>query len=210
MAAAVTAQALEVSAGTASPGPLADEDTAHLLRLAGHGDKAALRAIVERFDSLLWSVVRGFRLGDAQAADAVQTTWLRLIENLSTIRNPERLAGWLQTTARRVCIETIRRTRRECQLDLHGRDLGAAENRDADRHENEPEAFAVRKERVAMVGRAVQELPQRHQELLGLLVASPPMSYGEIGARLGMPVGSIGPTRARLLARLRTALEPAA
>jgi RNA polymerase sigma factor (sigma-70 family) len=207
MTAAVTAQALEVGAGTVDPAPLADEDTAHLLHLAGHGDKAALRAIVDRFDGLLWSVVRGFRLGDAQAADAVQTTWLRLIENLGTIRNPERLPGWLRTTARRVSIETIRRTRRECQLDLHGTDLGAPENRDGDRHYNEPEASAVRKERVAMVRRAVQELSERHQELLGLLVASPPTSYEEIGARLGMPVGSIGPTRARLLARLRTALE---
>jgi RNA polymerase sigma factor (sigma-70 family) len=209
MTAAATAQALEAGPGTVDPGPLADEDTAHLLRLAGHGDEAALRAIVDRFDGMLWSVVRGFRLGDAQAADAVQATWLRLVENLGTIRTPERLPGWLRTTAQRASIDAIRTTRRETQLDLDGSDLGAPENRAADRHDNEPEASAVRKERVAMVRRAVQELPERHQELLGLLVASPPMSYEEIGARLSMPVGSIGPTRARLLARLRTALEAA-
>ena len=208
-AAAVTDQALEAGAGTVDPGPLADEDTTHLLRLAGHGDKAALSAIVDRYDRLLWSVVRGFRLGDAQAGDAVQTTWLRLIENLGTIRDPQRLPGWLRTTTQRACIETIRGARRECQLDLHGRDLGAAEDLDTHRHDTEPEASALRKERVAMVRRAVQELPERHQKLLGLLVASPPVSYEEIGARLGMPVGSIGPTRARLLARLRTALEAA-
>jgi RNA polymerase sigma factor (sigma-70 family) len=193
--------------GSAALGSLEEEDTSHLLRLASHGDKAALRAIVDRFDTLLWSVVRGFRLADAEAADAVQTTWLRLMENLGTIRNPERLPGWLRTTTQRVCIETIRRTRREYQL--HGRELGVAEDREADRYDTEPEAVAVRKERVAMVRRAVQELPERHRELLGLLVASPPMSYEEIGARMGMPVGSIGPTRARVLARLRTALEAA-
>jgi RNA polymerase sigma factor (sigma-70 family) len=209
MTSAVAAQALEVGAGTVAPGSLEEEDTAHLLRLAADGDKAALMAIVDRFDSLLWSVVRGFRLADAEAADAVQTTWLRLMENLGTIRNPERLAGWLRTTTQRVCIETIRRTRRECQLDLHGRELGVADDRDADRYDTEPEAAAVRKERVAMVRLAVQELPERHRELLGLLVASPPISYAEIGARLGIPVGSIGPTRARVLARLRTALEAA-
>ncbi|MFD1532629.1 sigma-70 family RNA polymerase sigma factor [Pseudonocardia aurantiaca] len=209
MTAAATAPSLEAGAGTVGPDPLAEKDTAHLLRLAGHGDEAALRAIVDRFDGLVWSVVRGFRLGDAQAADAVQTTWLRLVENLGTIRTPERLPGWLRTTAQRASIDAIRTTRRETQLDPDGTDLGAPENRAANRHDNEPEASAVRKERVAMVRRAVQELSERHQELLGLLVASPPMSYEEIGARLSMPVGSIGPTRARLLARLRTALEAA-
>jgi RNA polymerase sigma factor (sigma-70 family) len=201
----VADRVLEVRAENAGAGPLADEDTAYLLRLAADGDKAAWTAIVNRYDSLLWSVVRGFRLGDAQAADAVQTTWLRLIENLGTVRDPERLPGWLRTTTRRVCLETIRRARRECQLDLHERDLGAA----VDRYDAGPEASALRKERVALVRHAVRELPERHQTLLGLLVASPPVSYEEIGARLGMPVGSIGPTRARVLARLRTALEAA-
>lgn len=207
--AVVTAQQLGARVRTVDREPLRDQDTASLLHLARHGDEAALTAIVDRFDGLLWSVVRSFRLGDAQAADVVQTTWLRMIENLRTIRDPERLPGWLRTTAQRASIETIRRTRRESQLDLHQTDLGAPGNRDAGRHDNEPEASVVRTERVAMVRRAVQELPNRHQELLGLLVASPPVSYQEISARLGMPVGSIGPTRARLLARLRTALEAA-
>jgi len=203
------AQAVDVGAGTVDPGALADKDTAHLLSLAGHGDEAAMRAIVDRFDGLLWSIVRSFRLGEAQAADAVQTTWLRLLENLRTIRDPERLPAWLRTTAQRASIDTIRSVNRECQLDVHGTDIDAPGNRDANRHHNEPEASVLRKERVAMVRRAVQELSERHQELLGLLVATPPMSYQEIGARLGMPVGSIGPTRARLLARLRSALEAA-
>jgi RNA polymerase sigma factor (sigma-70 family) len=203
------AQAVDVGAGTVDPGALADKDTAHLLSLAGHGDEAAMRAIVDRFDGLLWSIVRSFRLGEAQAADAVQTTWLRLLENLRTIRDPERLPAWLKTTAQRASIDTIRSVKRERQLDLHGTDIDAPWNRDADRHHNEPEASVMRKERIAMVRRAVQELSERHQDLLGLLVATPPMSYQEIGARLGMPVGSIGPTRARLLARLRNALEAA-
>jgi DNA-directed RNA polymerase specialized sigma24 family protein len=72
-----------------------------------------------------------------------------------------------------------------------------------------PEACAVRRDQQVLVRRAVATLPERHQALLGLLVASPPVSYEEISAGLGMPVGSIGPTRARILARLRVELQAA-
>jgi RNA polymerase sigma factor (sigma-70 family) len=184
----------EVGAGTVDPGRLAGADTAHLLRLAAHGNKAALMAIVDRFDSLLWSVVRGFRLADAEAADAVQTTWLRLMENLGTIRNPERLPGWLRTTTQRVCIETIRRTRREYQL--HGRELGVAEDREADRYYTEPEAVAVRKERVAMVRRAVQELPERHREHRAYPRSRPgAAAHRSRGSRPPGPVRRLTPAR---------------
>ncbi|HEX2075307.1 MAG TPA: sigma-70 family RNA polymerase sigma factor [Geodermatophilus sp.] len=191
----------------AAPAASAHEATAGLVRRAAEGDHAAWTAVVEQYGALLWSVVRGFRLADAQAADAVQTTWLRLLENLDAIREPERLAGWLRTTARRACLESIRRTGRERPSDPHERDPGV--DRPSDRPDADPEAHVLRQEQVALVRRAVRELPDRHQRLLELLVACPPLSYEEIGARLGMPVGSIGPTRARLLARLRTALAPA-
>ncbi|SDL74515.1 RNA polymerase sigma factor, sigma-70 family [Geodermatophilus siccatus] len=181
------------------------EITAQLVRRAAGGDEVAWDAIVDRYSRLLWSVVRGFRLTDAQAADAVQTTWVRLLENLDAIREPERLAGWLRTTARRACLETVRRASRECPVDPH---VHTALEQVAGRADD-PEAHVLRQERAAMVREALGELPQRHQRLLELLVASPPLSYEEISARLGMPVGSIGPTRARLLTRLRTALAPA-
>jgi len=193
--------------GRESTAPRTDgyEITAQLVRRAAGGDEVAWNAIVDEYSRLLWSVVRGFRLTDAQAADAVQTTWVRLLENLDAIREPERLAGWLRTTARRVCLETVRRASRECPVDPQSHTaLGQVAGRADD-----PEAHVLRQEQAAMVREALGKLPQRHQRLLELLVASPPLSYEEISARLGMPVGSIGPTRARLLTRLRTALAPA-
>src|SRR3712207_8075199 len=84
-----------------------------LVHRAAEGDAAAWNAIVDEYAGLLWSVVRGFRLNEAQAADAVQTTWLRLVEHVADLREPEHVAGWLKTTASRVCLQVIRQGRRE-------------------------------------------------------------------------------------------------
>jgi RNA polymerase sigma factor (sigma-70 family) len=196
----------EASVTALRPGPSADRSVADLVRRAADGDQAAWQAVVEQYSGLLWSVVRRFRLPEAQAADAVQATWLRLLENVDAIRDPERLAGWLRTTARRECLETIRRTGRERPADPHApQPVEPA----SDRADADPEASVLRRERTDLVRAAVRDLPEHSQQLLGLLVALPPLSYEEIGARLGMPVGSIGPTRARLLARLRTTLAAA-
>ena len=176
--------------------PSADQALADLVRRAAEGDHEAWRAVVERYSALLWSVARSHRLSDAQAADAVQATWLKLLEKIGTIKEPERLAGWLRTTARRECPSDPHRPESVTELPW-------------DRVEGDPEASALRRERVDLVRAAVRDLPEHSQQLLGLLVASPPLRYEEIGARLGMPVGSIGPTRARLLARLRTTLAAA-
>jgi RNA polymerase sigma factor (sigma-70 family) len=178
-----------------------------LVRRAAQGEQPAWQAIVDEYDRLVWSVVRGYRLSDAQAADAVQTTWLRLVENLAGIREPDRLAGWLQTTARRVCLAVLRASRREQPVDCCDRPDRAVLRPAAD--DAGPEACALRRDQQVLVRRAVATLPERHQALLGLLVSSPPVSYEEISAGLGMPVGSIGPTRARILARLRVELQAA-
>ena len=84
-----------------------------LVHRAAEGDSAAWNAIVDEYAGLLWSVVRGFRLNEAQAADAVQTTWLRLVEHVADLREPEHVAGWLKTTAHRVCLQVIRQGGRE-------------------------------------------------------------------------------------------------
>jgi RNA polymerase sigma factor (sigma-70 family) len=182
-----------------------DRHVHDLVQRAAAGDGEAWRAVVERYSALLWSVVRSHRLSDAQAADAVQATWLKLLEKIGTIKEPARLAGWLRTTVRRECLETLRRSGRERPSDPHSPEpLPAPASVEGD-----PEASALRRERVDLVRAAVQDLPPHSQELLQLLVASPPLPYEEIGARLGMPVGSIGPTRARLLARLRKTLAGA-
>ncbi|MGK5112745.1 RNA polymerase sigma factor [Geodermatophilus sp. CPCC 205506] len=186
---------------TGRPDQAARDATRHLVRRAAQGDQRAWDAVVERYGGLLRSVVGEFRLTDAQAADAVQTTWLRLLEDPGALRRPERLAGWLRATARRTCRETVRRAGRERPWEQPD---GGTSERDTD-----PEAHVLRQERVDLVRRAVQELPEPHQRLVELLVASPPLSDAEIGARLRMPVESVEPARARLLDGLRTALAPA-
>ncbi|WP_448620898.1 RNA polymerase sigma factor [Geodermatophilus sp. URMC 65] len=177
-----------------------------LVHRAAEGDPAAWNAIVDEFSGLLWSVVRGFRLNEAQSADAVQTTWLRLVEHIADLREPEHVAGWLKTTAHRVCLQVIRQGGRE-QLTDWEEDRGPVSGvRYEGPDEDGPEAAAMRQEQQVLVRRALAELPDRHRQLMELLVASPPISYQDISARLGMPVGSIGPTRARILARLRETL----
>ncbi|MCW2568487.1 MAG: polymerase, sigma-24 subunit, subfamily [Mycobacterium sp.] len=184
-------------------------ELADLMRRAGDGDRAAWNAIVDEYGILLWSVVRGFRLGEAQAADAVQTTWLRLVEHIDKIRDPARLPGWLRTTAHRVCVDAIRESGRERPVESHHESTHAVTGLFRDLAEDAPEASALRHEREELVRGALAGLPERHRLLLTMLVASPPLSYEEIGARLGMPIGSIGPTRARVLGRLRDVLDAA-
>ena len=178
-----------------------------LVRRAARGDQQAWQAIVEQYGRLVWSVARGYRLSEAQTADAVQTTWLRLLEHLSEIREPDRLPGWLRTTAQRVCLAMLRDSRREGPMESCAE--GAVDARWPAADEAGPEESAVRRDHQVLVRRAVATLPERHQALLGLLVSPDPVSYQEISAGLGMPVGSIGPTRARILARLRLELETA-
>jgi RNA polymerase sigma factor (sigma-70 family) len=180
-----------------------------LVHRAAEGDAAAWNAIVDEYAGLLWSVVRGFRLNEAQAADAVQTTWLRLVEHVTDLREPDHLAGWLKTTAHRVCLQVIRQGGREQLVDWdEDRAPGSGVRHDGP-DEDGPETAALRREHQVLARRALAELPDRHRQLMELLVASPPISYQEISARLGMPVGSIGPTRARILAHLREALATA-
>ena len=177
-----------------------------LVHRAAEGDPAAWNAIVDEYAGLLWSVVRGFRLNEAQAADAVQTTWLRLVEHVADLREPEHVAGWLKTTARRACLQVIRQGGREQLVDWD-EDRGPVGGvRYEGLEEDGPEAAALRQEQQVLVRRALAELPDRQRQLMELLLASPPISYQDISARLGMPIGSIGPTRARILAHLRESL----
>ena len=184
-------------------------DVTALVHRATAGDRAAWDAIVAEYDGLVRSVARGCRLGEAETADAVQTTWLLLVEHLAAIREPERLAGWLRTTARRVSLAIVRQAGREQPTDSCDRYPGTLQDLWGATDETAPEASAVRRDHQVLVRRAVATLPPRQRRLLDLLVASPPVSYEQISAGLGMPLGSIGPTRARALARLRTALEAA-
>ena len=180
------------------------EEAANLVRQARDGDAQAWESIVREFSKLLSSTVRGFRFSDAQAADAVQTTWLRLVEHLDAVRDPACVAGWLRTTCRRVCLEIVRDAGWEHPVDPQDEAHMAGVADVAG--EREPEWTALHREDVRLVDEALRSLDERDRALLTLLAAPQRLSYQEIGLRLGMPIGSIGPTRARALTRLRAAL----
>jgi RNA polymerase sigma factor (sigma-70 family) len=173
-----------------------------IVEAAARGDEAAWSRLVERYSGLLWAVARAHRLSTGDAADVVQTSWLRLIEHLPQIRNPEGIGTWLATTARRECLRTLRRAAR-CHPSDEVDALLAPDVTEVD-------ARVLREERDAAVRRAFARLSRSDQALLRLLTADPAPSYQEIGAALGMPIGSIGPTRGRALERLRRELRAVA
>jgi RNA polymerase sigma factor (sigma-70 family) len=180
-----------------------------VVRRATEGDQAAWKAIVEEYGGMVQAVARGYRLSEGQTADAVQTTWLRLVEHLAAIREPDRLPGWLATTTRRQCLAILRKADREQPTDSCDDGLGTSPDPYWAPEEAGPEVTAVRQDHRVLVRRALATLPEQHRMLIGLLACSPPPSYQEISAGLGMPTGSIGPTRKRILARLRVELEAA-
>lgn len=173
-----------------------DVDTTALLEAAARGDQAAWDALVDRYASLLWSIARAHRLADADAADVVQTTWLKLVENLGRIKDPERLPGWLATTARHECLRQIRRADRERPTDDADWRVDPAPGEAVD-------AALLLDERNAALWRALETLSDQCRRLLRVLMATPPPSYAEVADALDMPIGSIGPTRQRCLGRLR-------
>jgi RNA polymerase sigma factor (sigma-70 family) len=168
-----------------------------LVAAALAGDHSSWNRLVDRYTPLVLSIVRRHRLQGSDAEDVVQTVWLRLVEHLGGIRQPAALPGWIATTARNECLHVIRGHKLVSPTDLgeQGSPEGVGEpgiDRDlleAERHE----ALLI----------ALAELPDRQRALLLLLIEDPPLPYEEISRRLGLPVGSIGPTRARALARVR-------
>jgi len=183
------------------------EEAARLARAAADGDPAAWKALVERFSGLVWSVTRGYRLGSADAADVFQTAWLRLAEHLGRIEHPERIGAWLATTARHEALRIARSTARLVPVDdVTLLAFGQADENSPEQAVLDTEQAVLDTERAAMLWRAFAELSARCQQLLRVLIATPPPNYAEVAAALGMPVGSIGPTRARCLQQLRNVL----
>ena len=173
--------------------------TADLLHAAAGGDQRAWEELVDRFSGLVWATARAHRLSRADAADVAQTTWLRLVEHLDRIREPEALGAWLATTARREALRMIRRATRE-------RLVGEPDLFEGPSSET-LDLHLLRAERDGVLWRAFAKLSDRCKELLRLLISDQEPSYGEISAALGMPVGTIGPTRQRCIERLRSASE---
>lgn len=173
-------------------------DTGEIVRAAAAGRQQAWDQLVRRFMPLVISVVRTFRLTSKDVEDVSQTVWLRLVEHIDTIREPRALPGWIATTARH---EAIRVQRGKAQAYPVDPVAGGPLDRNAESIEMDDRLLTAERHRALVDG--LTELSPSQRQLLKLLVVDPPLSYQEIGSRLGIPVGSIGPTRARALARLR-------
>ncbi len=182
--------------GDLPQGPI-DTSLAELFRRARSGERAGWDGLVDRYAALVWAVARSFGLSAADATDVSQTTWLRLVENLDRIRQPERVGAWLATTARREALRLIRLSKRTVSVGQEREFDALAE--DPATIENAPFMSADRRRTVTDL---LTHLPHRQQVILRLLSADDALSYRDISRSLGIPIGSIGPTRARALEHL--------
>ena len=180
---------------------VADLDVTRLVRRAADGDHRAWESLVDQYGRLIWSITRDFKLFESDAADVVQTTWMRLIEHIDRIEHADRVGSWLAATARNECLRSL-----------------AARKRLVLAHEDDPFDGPARQSRKSTrrcsppsvrrgSARPWRSCPWRWRRLMEMLMADPPASYAEISDELGLPVGSIGPTRGRCLARLRVLIE---
>ena len=165
-----------------------------MVAAARRGDGDGWTRLFGRFDAGLRAIARSYRLAPDDVDDVVQTTWLELLTAIGRLREPAAIGGWLATVTRRNALRTRQLPMRE-QLtdDPH---LGD------DVESPGPESSVLEAERQAILADAIAALPHRHRRLMTVLLTQPELDYRQIGERLSMPTGSIGPSRARALARL--------
>jgi RNA polymerase sigma factor (sigma-70 family) len=181
-------------------GPVMSDDSSvsALVARVCDGDQEAWNEIIERYVPLVWSICLRYQLSRPDIDDVGQSVWLLLVENIGKLRDAAALPGWLATTTKRECIRILRTTRRHDHADLPPEEQMPV---DPDAATIEQEVILA--ERNAALRAAFAELAPNCHELLSMLITDPPLSYEVISARLGIPVGSIGPTRGRCLDRLR-------
>jgi len=174
-----------------------EESSGDLVRAAARSEALAWHKLVRRFGGLVGGIARAHGLNEADAADVSQMVWLRLVDHLDQLREPDRVAGWLSTTARNESLQLLRR-----------RDRSIAPTPDTsvlDRVDEvaDPDVVIATAERNDVLSQLIETLPGHYRRLLRALMVEPVPSYKEISLALGIPVGSIGPTRQRCLALLR-------
>jgi RNA polymerase sigma factor (sigma-70 family) len=170
-------------------------DVSLLMRSATAGEAWAWEALIARFRPAVMAVARRHRLGHADQEDVTQRTWLALVANLHRINDPERVPGWLMTTARREALRVVGGLNRETPVAAH-------ELPDEGEEVHFEERLSAA-ERGLALHRALDAVPARQRTLMRRLMAEPAPSYQQVSSELGIPVGSIGPTRQRCLDRLR-------
>jgi RNA polymerase sigma factor (sigma-70 family) len=163
-----------------------------LVHLAAARDERAWNALFRRFDARVRAVARAHRLSPHDAEDVAQATWIGLMTHIGSVREPERVGAYVHTIARR---ESLRKLGGRRSEPLPEREPAAPP-------EDEPEAQLLRAERDGSLDTALAALPPHQRRLMRLLLAEPELSYRVVAERLGIPIGSIGPTRARALERL--------
>jgi RNA polymerase sigma factor (sigma-70 family) len=179
---------------------LPERAVSDVVMIGSDGNAVTWEEIMRQYGNLVFTTVRSFRLQDADARDAVQTTWLRLAENAHRVQWSERLAGWLTTTARRECLRILRQTKR-IPVPVDTVD-------DTVVHPSAgPEQLLIDVDAARTLWKLVEELPPRQRTLLRVLFADHPRPYAEVARDAGIPTGAIGPTRARALRQLRRRLD---
>ncbi|MCH0564612.1 RNA polymerase sigma factor [Streptomyces sp. MUM 2J] len=182
-------------------------DVGALVQSAVDGDGAAWKALVEGLSPLVWSVVRAHRLSDADSHEVYQTVWFRFAQHLGRIREPQKAGSWLASTARHESLKVIRSLSRLMPTDDPQLLDRVSEDGTPEQSLLEAEEAAAESERIRYLWQEFEELGDRCRQLLRVLMASPPPSYQEVSAALGIAVGSIGPLRQRCLRRLRARLD---
>jgi RNA polymerase sigma factor (sigma-70 family) len=177
--------------------PADDDENCALVRAAAAGDSRAWDALVARYVALLWSIAFRHGLNESDAGDVVQNTWLRLFEHIDDLREPARVGSWLATTAQRESLRIVAQHQRTVPSDDEATFDGA------DRLQAPVDEALLSRELVGQAQAALDTLPPTWRALVVALTQDPPLTYEEIVADLGVPIGSIGPTRGRSVRRLR-------
>jgi RNA polymerase sigma factor (sigma-70 family) len=168
---------------------------ARLVRRAAAGESRAWDELVSQFTPRMRAAARGFRLSRTDVDDVVQAAWLAAFQHINRLEKPESIGSWLLVTVRRAALRSLQRNAREVVMD----EPPSPTEPDA----AGPASVVIEAERRVAVIAAVKRLPDRHRPLVDPAVAEAKTSYAELSVQLGMPVGSIGPTRGRVLARMR-------
>lgn len=198
MAGMVHVQDTDSSARAARDATLTD-----VVDRAAQGDDDSWEQLIRRFGGLIRAVARSCGLSHADASEVEQVTWLRLAEHIETIGQPERLGAWLATTTRRESWKDRRRGGRYVYTD----DVTRFDGQIVD--ESPLDTGLLEHERMQTLSEALRSLPERQRLLLSMLLEEPDISYGRLSEALDMPIGSIGPTRARAVLTLRRHLTRA-